>query len=259
MQLSIVVPAHNEEAFLPACLDAIEAAVRACGFTVETIVVANRCTDGTERIARERGAVVVFEDARSLARIRNTGAQAAHGEWLVTIDADSRMSPDLLREVAQALADPGVIGGGTVITPERSSAGIRCAFGFLDLAQWFTGLSAGAFWCRRADFLAVGGFDETLHYAEDVDFARRLRAYGRARGQRFRRLPHANIVTSCRKFDRFGDWHPFTMMLRHPLRMHRGLRGRDTSLIDRYYYDFNKGLGNDGPANNRPGNDNKAE
>lgn len=240
MQLSIVVPAHNEEAFLSGCLDAIEVAARDCGFTVETIVVLNRCTDGTERIARERGVVVVSEDARSLARIRNSGARAARGEWLVTIDADSRMSPGLLREVAQQLSDPGVIGGGTVIKPERMSAGIRCAFAFLELAQWVTRLSAGAFWCRRADFLAVGGFDETLHYAEDVDFARRLRAHGRARGQRYRRLPQAYILTSCRKFDRFGDWHPFTMMLRHPLRMHRGLRGRDTSLVDRYYYDFNE-------------------
>jgi glycosyltransferase involved in cell wall biosynthesis len=239
MQLSIIVPAHNEEAFLPGCLDAIEAASRVCGVTVETIVVANRCTDATERIARERGATVVYEDARSLARIRNTGAKAARGEWLVTIDADSRMSQDLLLQVAQALADPGVIGGGTVIKPERTSAGIRCAFAFLEVAQWLTGLSAGAFWCRRADFIAVGGFDEALHYAEDVDFARRLRAHGRGRGQRYLRLPCAYIVTSCRKFDRFGDWHPFTMMLRHPLRMNRGLRGRDTSLIDRYYYDFN--------------------
>ena len=240
MQLSIIVPAHNEEAFLPGCLDAIEAAAGNVGFNVQTLVVANRCTDGTERIARERGAQVVFEDARSLARIRNAGANAARGEWLVTIDADSRMSPDLLLEVAQALADPGVIGGGAVIKPERTSAGIRCAFAFLELAQFFTRLSAGAFWCRRADFMAVGGFDETLHYAEDVDFARRLRSYGSARGQRYRRLPRAHIVTSCRKFDRFGDWHPFTMMLRHPLRMHRGLRGRDTSLVDRYYYDFNE-------------------
>jgi glycosyltransferase involved in cell wall biosynthesis len=239
MRLSIVVPAHNEEQFLPGCLDAIEAATRQCAFPVETIVVLNRCTDGTESIARARGAVLVREDARSLSRIRNAGARAAQGEWLVTIDADSRMSPDLLHEVARALADPGVIGGGTVIRPERQSRGIRFAFAFLELAQWLTRLSAGAFWCRRADFLAIGGFDEDLHYAEDVDFARRLRRRGRARRQRYLRLPNASIVTSCRKFDRFGDWHPFLMMLRHPLRMHRGLRGRDTSLIDEYYYDFN--------------------
>src|ERR1041384_4712413 len=104
MQLSIIAPAHNEEAFLPGCLASIEAA-RPGGVETETLVVLNRCTDRTEEIARAAGAVIVNEDARSLARIRNAGAARARGEWLVTIDADSRMSPDLLTEVAVALRD----------------------------------------------------------------------------------------------------------------------------------------------------------
>jgi glycosyltransferase involved in cell wall biosynthesis len=239
MQLSIIVPAHSEEAFLPGCLESIEAARRGCDFEVETLVVLNRCTDRTEEIARSAGAVLVNEDARSLARIRNAGAREARGEWLVTIDADSRMSADLLVEVAAALRDPTLVGGGVVIRPERTSAGIRASFAFLELAQFLTGLSAGAFWCRRADFQAVGGFDEGLRYAEDVDFARRLRKHGRTTGRRYRRLTRGHIVTSCRKFDRFGDWHPITMMVRHPVRMYRELRGSDTRLIDEYYYDFN--------------------
>ncbi len=239
MQLSIIVPAHNEEAFLPGCLASIDAARQRCDFAIETLVVLNRCTDRTEQIARAAGAVIVNEDARSLARIRNAGAAHARGEWLVTIDADSRMSPDLLVEVAAALSDDSLVGGGVVIRPERTSAGIRASFAVLDLAQWLTGLSAGAFWCRRQDFMAVGGFDEELRYAEDVDFARRLRAHGRATGRRFRRLARGHIVTSCRKFDHFGDWHAIRMMFRHPLRMYRELRGRETPLIDEYYYDFN--------------------
>ena len=245
MQLSIIVPAHNEEAFLPGCLESIEAARRAVDFSFETLVVLNRCTDRTEEIARSAGAVIVNEDARSLARIRNAGAAQARGEWLVTIDADSRMSPDLLVEVAAALRDPKLVGGGVVIRPERTSAGIRASFAVLEFAQVVTGLSAGAFWCRRQDFLAIGGFDENLRYAEDVDFASRLRKHGRASGRRYRRLPRGHIVTSCRKFDRFGDWHAIAMMVRHPLRMYRELRARETPLIDEYYYDFNDRPGND--------------
>lgn len=241
MQLSVIVPAHNEEAFLPGCLESIEVARRHCDFSVETRVVLNRCTDRTEDIARAAGAVIVNEDARSLSRIRNAGVAQARGEWLMTIDADSRMSPDLLMEAGVALMNPDNVGGGVVIRPERTSAGIRASFAFLELAQIVTGLSAGAFWCRRADFLAIGGFDESLRYAEDVDFARRLRNHGRLSGRRYRRLPRGHIVTSCRKFDRFGDWHAITMMMRHPVRMYRELRGKDTPLIDEYYYDFNDG------------------
>jgi len=241
MQLSIIVPAHNEEPFLPGCLESIEVARQRCNFPVETMVVLNRCTDRTEEIARAAGAVIVQEDARSLARIRNAGAAKARGDWLVTIDADSRMSPDLLMEVAAALKDPAIVGGGVVIRPERTSPGIRASFAFLELAQFVTGLSAGAFWCQRADFTAVGGFDERLRFAEDVDFASRLRKHGRLTGRRYRRLPRGHILTSTRKFDRFGDWHAFGMMFRQPWRLYRELRGRDTPLIDEYYYDFNDG------------------
>jgi glycosyltransferase involved in cell wall biosynthesis len=249
-QLSVIVPAHNEEHFLPGCLASIAAARQRCEFTVETVVVLNRCTDGTERMARDAGAIIVTEDARSLSRIRNAGAHQARGKWLVTIDADSRMSPDLLEEVGNALRDETLVGGGVEIRPERTSPGIRFSFRFLELAQWLTGLSAGAFWCRRGDFVAVGGFDETLHYAEDVDFAGRLRRHGRMSGRRYRRLPRGHIVTSCRKFDRFGDWHAFTMMMGQPLKMYRALRGRETAIIDTYYYDFNDNEG-DSPARRR--------
>jgi glycosyltransferase involved in cell wall biosynthesis len=240
LKFSVVVPAHNEERWLPGCLDSIAAAAQDFAGQTEVIVVANRCTDRTEAIARERGAVLVREDARNLARIRNAGAAAARGEWLVTIDADSRMSANMLQEVAIHLGDAGVVGGGTRLLPERWSPGIRFTFHFLEFMQALTRLSAGAFWCRRADFQSIGGFNEELHIAEDADFARRLRAHGRASRRLYLRIERAHVVTSCRKFDRFGDWHFFTLMLRHPLKMQRALRGRDTWFADRYFYDFDR-------------------
>jgi glycosyltransferase involved in cell wall biosynthesis len=239
VKLSVVTPAHNEEAFLGGCLASIDAAANAVSFAVEKIVVLNRCSDGTERIALEHGARVVLEDARNLSRIRNAGVAAAAGEWIVTIDADSRMAPDLIAKVAAALEGPQFIGGGVNIVPERMSAGIRATQALMDFAQRVTGLSAGAFWCRRADFLAVGGFNTALNIAEDVDFAERLRRYGKNRGQRYLRLD-SHIVTSCRKFDHFGDWHWFTKIMAHPVRMRRAVKGTDTGFTDEYFYDFNK-------------------
>jgi len=240
VKFSIVIPAHDEERWLPGCLDSIAAAARGLAAQVETIVVLNRCTDGTEQIARSRGAVIVREDARNLARIRNAGAAAARGEWLVTIDADSRMSANLLQEVESHLGDAGVVGGGTRLLPERRSLGIRVTGALLEAAQFLTGLSAGAFWCRRADFVAIGGFDERLHFAEDADFARRLRAHGRLTQRKYLRIERAHIVTSCRKFDHFGDWHYFTMLLRHPMRLRRGLHGGDSWFANSYFYDFGR-------------------
>jgi glycosyltransferase involved in cell wall biosynthesis len=252
VKFSIIVPAHNEERFLPACLESIEqAAVRYPG-EVEVIVVLNRCTDATERIARQRGAKVVREDARSLAGIRNAGAKQAAGEILVTIDADSRMSPNVLDEIDRALATGKYVGGGVPIRPERTSLGIMLSFILLEIALLATRLAAGLFWCLRRDFEAIGGFNEKLPCAEDHDFAKRLRAHGRKQGRKFTTLRSAHIVTSCRKFDHFGDWHVFSLLLLNARKVYQGLRGEDLEFPNRYYYDFNPAQQDDPADTHKP-------
>jgi glycosyltransferase involved in cell wall biosynthesis len=57
--LAIVVPARNEEVLLPRCISAISSTIAMAGTTAQLIVVANRCTDSTETVARGLGAVVV--------------------------------------------------------------------------------------------------------------------------------------------------------------------------------------------------------
>jgi glycosyltransferase involved in cell wall biosynthesis len=239
MRFSVVIPTHNEERYLPGCLDSIERAAGDRRGDVEVIVVLNRCSDGTEQIALERGAKTVQEEGRCLAKIRNAGARVAVGEVLLTIDADSRMSANMLREIDGALKTGRYVGGGVPIRTERTSLGIGVTAFTLDAFMRVTGLSCGLFWCLRRDFEAVGGFDETLNFGEDVDFAKRLRAYGRKRRLRYATLRRAHIVTSCRKFDRFGDWHAFSLVLFRARELLRGYRGTDRWFSDRYYYDFN--------------------
>ena len=54
------------------------------------------------------------------------------------------------------------------------------------------------YWCRREDFVAIGGFDERVRSVDDLDFARRLRNYGLRTGRRFVNLREAPVTTSCR-------------------------------------------------------------
>ncbi len=93
--LSVIIPAHNEEGYIGRCLESIQVASAQLDLPVEVVVVLNRCTDRTEAIAQEYGAVLAREDARNLARIRNAGGRASHGTLHITIDADSWMSPHL--------------------------------------------------------------------------------------------------------------------------------------------------------------------
>lgn len=241
MRFSVIVPAHNEEVCLPKCLLALRRSAESHRAEVEIIVVLNRCTDATERIALSFGAHAVREDRRNLAAIRNAGARVAIGEVLVTVDADSIVSENLFAEVDRLLATGRYVGGGTTLRPERYSFGIAMTWTLLRLALWCTGLSGGLYWCARKDFQAVGGFDEGRPFGEDVDFAKRLRAHGRRSGRRFTTLRRASIVTSCRKFDRFGDWHWFKFLLQ-TREIQRSLRGESTEFQDRYFYEFNSAV-----------------
>lgn len=232
-KISLIVPAHNEAAFLPACLDAAARSAERIDQEVEIIVVLNRCTDETEAIARGRGCVIVHEDAKNLSMIRNAGAAAARGDILVTCDADSRMHPETFPEIIRLLGAGKHVGGGALILPERWSPGI-IASGLAILPYLaFTGVSFGLFWCLKSDFEAIGGFDPKLVSVEDVDFAKRLKAHGRKSRRKWGTLFRAPLVTSCRKFDEFGDWY----LVLNPGFVRRVFRGTDRKAADQFWYD----------------------
>ncbi len=237
MTISVVVPAHDEQRLLGRGLAAIAAAGERARQPVEVIVVANRCTDRTAEIAAGAGAVVVESDARCLSAVRNAGIGAATGERIVTIDADSQMSPFALADAIRLLDGGGVVGGGTLVVPERWSAGIGASYALVAAMTAVSRLSGGMFWAERRDVEAVGGFDEGVLVGEDLDFARRLRRHGRRSGRRFVMLRTAPMVASCRKFDRFGDWHMFAMGRDLP-RIARSVRGTDTEWVDEYFHDY---------------------
>jgi hypothetical protein len=63
---------------------------------------------------------------------------------------------------------------------------------------------------------------------QGLDFALRLKALGRARGQRYRTIWRNGIMTSCRKFDEFGDWYLF----RNPRLVRSIFSGKDRVAAD---------------------------
>lgn len=232
-RISLIVPAHNESAFLPACLEAAKVAAIRVDAPVEIIVVLNRCTDDTEAIATQAGCVIAREDAKNLSRIRNAGAAAASGEILVTCDADSRMHPDSFREILHRLESGKIVGGGAMVLPERWSVGILASALAILPYLAFTGVSFGLFWCWKKDFEEIGGFDDRFVSVEDVDFARRLKAHGRKSQRGWGTLWRAALVTSCRKFDQFGDWYLF----RNPAFVRKVFKGTDRQAADHFWYD----------------------
>lgn len=237
---SVVIPAHNEEAYIGKCLDAI--AVAATDFpkgAVQVIVTANRCTDKTADIALQKGAEVCHNEEKCISSIRNAGAKLARGKILVTIDADSCMTAGALKEIQQMLASGKYIGGGAIPKFDRTSLGIACcsiyvALCLLPIMIRQKGFLSGAmFWCKKKDFDAVGGFDEKLVSLEDMDFAVRLRNYGAKYGKKFGTLKKTRVITSARKFDRFGDWY----LIKNRKLTKAIFTGKDRDAADSFYYD----------------------
>ena len=75
MKYSVLVPAHNEAAYIGNCLKSLKHAAGNVGDVVEIIVAMNRCTDQTADIAAGYQAVIVYEDRKNLAMIRNAAAR----------------------------------------------------------------------------------------------------------------------------------------------------------------------------------------
>jgi len=238
-RMSLVIPAYNEERVLPRLLDSVEAAARRYAHgaaAVQVIVANNASTDRTAELARERGCDVVPVAKRSIAAARNAGFAAARGEIVGFVDADMQIHPGTFDAIETALASDRIVGGATGCTLDRWSLGLAVTYALFIPMVWLTRFDTGVVFCRRRDFEATGGYDESLRVAEDVALLFALRRVGRKQGKRLTRLRHVKAVASTRKFDEYGDWHYLTTIPRLAV----GLVVRRPALleeIERYWYE----------------------
>src|SRR4030095_16171990 len=114
VKISIVIPAYNEEKYLPQTLDAVKAALTNIK-DAEIIVVDNMSTDSTREIAESSGARIVDEHVRNIGKVRNTGAESATGNVIVFLDADSHVRPGTFENIIDAMSDERCVGGSAAV------------------------------------------------------------------------------------------------------------------------------------------------
>lgn len=171
MKLSVIIPAHNAEAFLQEALDSVRQ--QSWQGSQEIIVFNDGSTDGTAEVARRAGVVLLeTEVSVGAAAARNACVQASRGEYLAFLDADDLWMPTKLGqqfEVLHGYSGPAAVFG---LTQEFDASGPRGDFRPSCLTTNCL--------VSRADFDLVGPFDESLKLAEFAEWLSRAEDKGLA-------------------------------------------------------------------------------
>ncbi len=195
--VSVVIPAHNEELYLPKTLEAL---AQQTYRHFETIVVANGCTDKTQGVAKGKCHKLLSMPQRGLSRARNIGAMRANGDLIVFLDADTLLNKEALGTIAREFSRAEAIGTLRGV-PDTNKMKYRLIY-FLKNTIHRTHLhygSSGVIICWRDQFKAVGGFDEELHLRENSDLMQKLKRFGK-----YKYFSECTATTSMRRFEKRG-------------------------------------------------------
>lgn len=199
MQLSIIIPTLNEAESLPRTLENVMQLMPAAH---EIILVDGGSTDTTVSIARQYPVKIRQTEKASRALQMNAGARAATGKHLCFLHADTLVPHDLVTIIHTTLSDQSIaLAGFTSIM--RSRQKIRWVASFHNYIKTYLlsfiyrpnlfflkGLRLlfgdQVMFCRKNDFLRIGGFDEQRSIMEEADLCLRINKLGRVKQLRYR-------------------------------------------------------------------------
>lgn len=194
-RISVVIPTLNAAGHLPACLRALMEGLEA-GLIRELVIADGGSNDATVAMADEAGAILVRGPASRGGQLRR-GCDAARGDWLLVLHADTVLEPGWAR-AAEAFLVSGIPGPACFRLAFRASGAMpRWVAGWANLRSRLFRLPYGdqGLLVRRSDYLRAGGYpDQPL--MEDVALARAL-------DTGFTLLP-ARAVTGAERYQRDG-------------------------------------------------------
>ncbi len=192
----------NEERAIGSTLEA----VRAAAPDAEIIVVDGGSADHSVAAVRNR-CDLLLSSPRGRARQMNTGAAAARGDALVFVHADTIVPSSFAHNIDAALANSATVGGRFDLVLDDPTLLYRILGRLISIrSRWMRSATGDqAIFVRRETFQRMLGFAD-IELCEDVDFARRLRRYGRVACLR------STVTTSARRWRKDG-------LLRTVLRM----------------------------------------
>lgn len=214
VNISIIIPALNEEKMIGRCLESLTKLAFARD-RFEVLVIDNGSRDRTLAITesfKDRLNLKVLQQAAvCISALRNLGARAASGGILAFLDADCLVPADWLDRIftLSRAGGAGVLGAHYLL-PEDSSWVGRTWHRYQEAPKSgeVSHVPAGDLVMRLEDFRRVGGFDETIQTNEDYELCDRARKAG----MDVRAFPqigviHLGTAQSLRVFFRKQAWH----------------------------------------------------
>jgi glycosyltransferase involved in cell wall biosynthesis len=204
MKISVVIPAYNEESFLPRLLTSLRH--QTFSLPYEIIVVDNNSTDKTAQIAKSFGAHVVKEKKRGYAFACNAGFAAAKGEIIARADADFVQPKDWLENIWKAFEkDKQLIAlGGPTYPLETNWLQNILFYPGIVIWQYLLKLLGRGFLfpnmaVRQSAYKKCGGFDTGLEFGEDTQMCLSLKKVGKVK-----LFTHIYNYTSIRRMKSLG-------------------------------------------------------
>ncbi len=191
--ISIILPAHNEVDYIEETLNSIKAQ----DFKdYETIVVCDGCTDNTlEKVKKSADKIVVLKTRKGPATAKNEGAKMANGDFLVFLDADTKITNGLLKSIYKD-KDKYTIGT-TRIRPSNNKLKHKIMMTLKNYLICPLGVSNGIIFCTKENFEKYNGFPD-VNKREDGFFVRELKKEGKFY------ISDKYVISSTRRFDKKG-------------------------------------------------------
>ena len=201
MRLSIIIPVLNEEKTIASTLEHLKSLM-----PDEIIVVDGGSRDRTREIVSFLNATLL-PSPPGRSRQMNHGAQAATGDILVFLHADTLLPASALSEIRSVLEDLRYVGGRFDVRLDRQGIIFKLIGVLISLRSRLTGVATGdqAIFARKTVFEEMGGFPD-VPIMEDIAFSRALKQKGRVACLRSR------VVTSARRWEQEGVWRTILKM-----------------------------------------------
>lgn len=234
--ISVVIPAFNEEKYISNCLDSI--IHQETSQNLEVIVVDNNSTDNTIKVLQKfkdkLNLKIVIEKKKGRGAARNHGFHTATGDIILGTEADTKVPPTWVEELANKLNDKNVVAVTgpckfedcsllvKIIMNQFQPFGMvlyRVLFGY----YWLSGFN---FAIRKSAYLKSGGFNPELNTYDDVELGKIIKGFGKVifirntpvivSGRRFQKGLFEGLYSYLKPFIEYSLFHNKSIYLDDP-------------------------------------------